>query len=126
MTTTYLFCSTLKTYGYDVDRLYALLQELRDHYNEVQPYSNFNLNCSLQICIKLRYSQIKVSTQVLMQRWVGQFRDIFDQDNYHPIAVSSSLEWRDVTASFPYESPSLEASPFPKQFPFSAMVPRFD
>ena len=65
-------------------------------------------------------------TQVLMQRWVGQFRDIFDQDNYHPIAVSSSLEWRDVTASFPYESSSLEASPFPKQFPFSAMVPRFD
>merc|ERR550517_1582891 len=90
-----LFASTLKTYGYDVDRLYALLQELRDHYNEV-----------------------------LMQRWVGQFRDIFDQDNYHPIAVSSSLEWRDVTASFPYESPSIEASPFPKQFPFSAMVPR--
>ena len=90
-----LFASTLKTYGYDVDRLYALLQELRDHYNEV-----------------------------LMQRWVGQFRDIFDQDNYHPIAVSSSLEWRDVTASFPYESPSLEASPFPKHFPFSAMVPR--
>ena len=65
-------------------------------------------------------------TQVLMQRWVGQFRDIFDQDNYHPIAVSSSLEWRDVTASFPYESSSLEASPFPKQFPFSAMVPRFE
>ena len=63
--------------------------------------------------------------QVLMQRWVGQFRDIFDQDNYHPISVSSSLEWRDVTASFPYESPSLEASPFPKHFPFSAMVPRF-
>ena len=61
-----------------------------------------------------------------MQRWVGQFRDIFDQDNYHPIAVSSSLEWRDVTASFPYESASLEASPFPKQFPFSAMVPRFE
>ena len=64
--------------------------------------------------------------QVLMQRWVGQFRDIFDQDNYHPISVSSSLEWRDVTASFPYESPFLEASPFPKHFPFSAMVPRFD
>ena len=30
-----LFASTLKTYGYNVDRLYELLQELRDHYNEV-------------------------------------------------------------------------------------------
>ena len=34
--------STLKTYGYDVDRLYALLQELRDHYNEVQPLKRLN------------------------------------------------------------------------------------
>ena len=30
-----LFASTLKTYGYNVERLYELLQELRDHYNEV-------------------------------------------------------------------------------------------
>ena len=30
-----LFASTLKSYGYNVDRLYELLQELRDHYNEV-------------------------------------------------------------------------------------------
>ena len=43
MTTTYLLYSTLKTYGYDVDRLYALLQELRDHYNEVQTFSKFKL-----------------------------------------------------------------------------------
>lgn len=90
-----LFASTLKTYGYNVDRLYGLLQELRDHYNEV-----------------------------LMQRWVSQFRDIFEADNYHPISVTSQLEYRDITASFPYESLSLESSAFPKQFPFSAMVPR--
>ena len=30
-----LFASTLKSYGYNVDRLYELLQDLRDHYNEV-------------------------------------------------------------------------------------------
>ena len=30
-----LFASTLKSYGYNVERLYELLQELRDHYNEV-------------------------------------------------------------------------------------------
>jgi len=90
-----LFASTLKTYGYNVDRLYELLQELRDHYNEV-----------------------------LMQRWVAQFRDIFEADNYHPIQVTSITEYQDITNSFPYDSPSLESAIFPKQFPFSAMVPR--
>jgi len=90
-----LFASTLKTYGYNVDRLYELLQELRDHYNEV-----------------------------LMQRWVGQFRDIFEADNYHPIQVTSINEYQDITNSFPYENFSLETANFPKQFPFSAMVPR--
>jgi len=90
-----LFASTLKTYGYNVDRLYELLQELRDHYNEV-----------------------------LMQRWVGQFRDIFEADNYHPIQVTSINEYQDITNSFPYENFTLESASFPKQFPFSAMVPR--
>jgi len=90
-----LFASTLKTYGYNVDRLYELLQELRDHYNEV-----------------------------LMQRWVGQFRDIFEADNYHPIQVTSINEYKDITNSFPYDNSALEGSAFPKQFPFSAMVPR--
>lgn len=90
-----LFASTLKTYGYNVERLYELLQELRDHYNEV-----------------------------LMQRWVGQFRDIFEADNYHPIQVTSINEYQDITNSFPYDNSALESSSFPKQFPFSAMVPR--
>jgi len=90
-----LFASTLKTYGYNVERLYELLQELRDHYNEV-----------------------------LMQRWVKQFLEIFEADNYHPIQISSLVEYQDVTSSFPYQSVVLEAAPFPKQFPFSAMVPR--
>jgi len=90
-----LFASTLKTYGYPVDCLYSLLQELRDHYNEV-----------------------------LMQRWVLKFRGIVEQDNYHPISVTTPAEYADVTASFPYSNQALEEADFPKQFPFSAMVPR--
>jgi hypothetical protein len=42
--------------------MYSLLQELRDHYNEV-----------------------------LMQKWVTSFRDIFEADNYHPIQVISAF-----------------------------------
>ena len=53
-----LFSSTLQQYGFSADKMYALLHELRDHY-----------------------------TEVLMQKWVGQFRNIFDVDNYHPMQV---------------------------------------
>ena len=54
-----LFSHTLQGYGFSAEKMYGLLQELRDHYNEV-----------------------------LMQKWVIRFRDIFDSDNYHPIQVS--------------------------------------
>ena len=59
-----------------------------------------------------------------MQRWVTLFRDIFEEDNYHPIQVNTILEYQDIIKTFPYESQSLETSNFPKQFPFSGMVPR--
>ena len=58
--TNYRLLFTYQTYGYSVSQLVELLQEIRDHYNEV-----------------------------LMQRWVHVFRDIFDEDNYHPIQVYS-------------------------------------
>nr|CAG4640652.1 EOG090X01NK [Eulimnadia texana] len=88
-----LFSSTLKSYGYSVMQLLELLQEIRDHYNEV-----------------------------LMQRWVHVFREIFDEDNYHPI--QQDLEFNDIVTTFPYRDASLENSAFPRRFPFSCMVPR--
>lgn len=82
-----------------------------------------------------------------MQRWVHVFRDIFDEDNYHPMQVSlfnfpnsinyqvisikhltiqvtTAAEYQKVMDSFPYRDANLEAAPFPKRFPFSSMVPR--
>ena len=58
-----LFSSTLQQYGFSADKMYALLHELRDHY-----------------------------TEVLMQKWVGQFRNIFDVDNYHPMQVRKMIQ----------------------------------
>ena len=58
-----LFSHTLQGYGFSAEKMYALLQELRDHYNEV-----------------------------LMQKWVIRFRDIFDNDNYHPVQVPLTLK----------------------------------
>nr|CAG4646059.1 EOG090X01NK [Macrothrix elegans] len=90
-----LFNSTLRSYGYSVSQLVELLQEIRDHYNEV-----------------------------LMQRWVHVFRDIFDEDNYHPMQAANAEEYQRVIESFPYRDSNLEAASFPKRFPFSSMVPR--
>lgn len=78
-----------------------------------------------------------------MQRWVHVFRDIFDEDNYHPMQVCNvfgqkkvfpnfdlfwkvptAAEYQRVMESFPYRDSTLEASAFPKRFPFSSMVPR--
>lgn len=53
-----------------MSQLVELLQEIRDHYNEV-----------------------------LMQRWVHVFRDIFDEDNYHPMQVQNQLVI-DITRHF--------------------------
>ena len=38
--------------------------------------------------------------------------------------VMTPSEYKSIIDCFPYSSPSLEESPFPKQFPFSAMVVR--
>ena len=59
-----------------------------------------------------------------MQSWVRTFREIFDSDNYHPIQVNTPVEYQDVRDRMPYDNSSLEDAPFPKYFPFSAMVPR--
>ena len=112
-----LFASTLKTYGYNVERLYELLQELRDHYNEVL------MQRSVHFIVIFEVHQ-DVFSIIQCFRWVVQFRDIFEADNYHPIEVTSLLEYQDITSTFPYENSSLESAVFPKQFPFSAMVPR--
>nr|CAG4643743.1 EOG090X01NK [Lepidurus arcticus] len=90
-----LLCSALKSYGYSVNTMMELLQELRDHYHEV-----------------------------LMQRWVHVFREIFEEDNYHPMHVSTPVEYQNVVERFPFKDANLEASAFPKTFPFSSMVPR--
>ena len=47
-----------------------------------------------------------------------------DSDNYHPIQVNTQIEYEEVADSFPYTNDSLEKAPFPKHFPFSAMVTR--
>lgn len=89
-----LSITTLKTYGFTVSLLWDLLLEMRDHYNEV-----------------------------LLQRWVNEFRDILDKSDFIPLEVENQEEYDAVLERFPFHSEKLEGQNFPKKFPFSRMVP---
>ncbi|KMQ87316.1 exocyst complex component 6 [Lasius niger] len=90
-----LFNTTLRNYGYSVEQLWDLLQEIRVHYNEV-----------------------------LMKHWVQLFRNILDEDNFLPIQVTTQTEYDEVLNLFPYHDKDLQKAEFPKKFPFSDMVPK--
>lgn len=90
-----LFCTTLRNYGYSVKPLWELVRELRDHYNEV-----------------------------LMQRWVQEFREILSKENFQPIQVDDTDEYDQVLLTFPWDSHDDANVEFPYSFPFSSMVPK--
>ncbi|XP_070498468.1 exocyst complex component 6 [Chironomus tepperi] len=89
-----LSITTLKYHGYTVTQLFDFLLELRDHYNEV-----------------------------LLQRWVIEFRDILSNCDFLPLETNTIEEYESVLERFPFHSDQLEQQPFPKKFPFSRMVP---
>ncbi|KAM9618773.1 exocyst complex component 6 isoform 5-T5 [Trichechus inunguis] len=74
-----IFADTLQGYGFPVNRLFDLLFEIRDQYNET-----------------------------LLKKWAGVFRDIFEEDNYSPIPVVSEEEYKIVISKFPFQDPDLE------------------
>jgi exocyst complex component 6 len=89
-----LSITTLKYHGYTVTQLFDFLLELRDHYNEV-----------------------------LLQRWVIEFREILENCDFLPLETNTAEEHEGVLERFPFHSDQLEQQPFPKRFPFSKMVP---
>uniref|UniRef100_A0ABM5G1B1 Exocyst complex component n=1 Tax=Pogona vitticeps TaxID=103695 RepID=A0ABM5G1B1_9SAUR len=89
-----VFADTLQGYGFPVNRLFDLLFEIRDQYNET-----------------------------LLKKWAMLFRDIFEADNYSPIPVSNEEEYKIVISKFPYQDPELD-KPFPKKLPMSQSVPQ--
>ncbi|XP_036903261.1 exocyst complex component 6 isoform X3 [Sturnira hondurensis] len=89
-----IFADTLQGYGFPVNRLFDLLFEIRDQYNET-----------------------------LLKKWAAVFRDIFEEDNYSPIPVVNEEEYKTVISKFPFQDPDLEKQSFPKKFPMSQSVP---
>ncbi|XP_057362065.1 exocyst complex component 6 isoform X5 [Manis pentadactyla] len=89
-----IFADTLQGYGFPVNRLFDLLFEIRDQYNET-----------------------------LLKKWAGVFRDIFEEDNYSPIPIVNEEEYKIVISKFPFQDLDLEKQPFPKKFPMSQSVP---
>uniref|UniRef100_A0A673KQQ2 Exocyst complex component n=1 Tax=Sinocyclocheilus rhinocerous TaxID=307959 RepID=A0A673KQQ2_9TELE len=82
-------------YGFPVNRLFELLFEVRDQYNET-----------------------------LLKKWALVFRDIFEQDNYSPIPVENEEEYKAVISRFPFHDAEIEKQQFPKKLPMSQSVPQ--
>ena len=47
-------------------------------------------------------------SEILMQKWVGVFNTIFDEDNYTPIVVETERDYVDITQKFPFTDAQLE------------------
>uniref|UniRef100_A0A4W4G7A4 Exocyst complex component n=1 Tax=Electrophorus electricus TaxID=8005 RepID=A0A4W4G7A4_ELEEL len=90
-----IFADTLQGYGFQVNRLFDLLFEIRDQYNET-----------------------------LLKKWAVVFREIFELDNYSPIPVENEDEYKSVVGRFPFHDAEIEKQPFPKKLPMSQSVPQ--
>nr|XP_020494093.1 exocyst complex component 6 isoform X8 [Labrus bergylta] len=90
-----IFADTLQGYGFPVNRLFDLLFEVRDQYNET-----------------------------LLKKWALVFREIFELDNYSPIPVETEEEYKHVVSRFPFHDTEIEKQDFPKKLPMSQSVPQ--
>uniref|UniRef100_A0A674MD67 Exocyst complex component n=1 Tax=Takifugu rubripes TaxID=31033 RepID=A0A674MD67_TAKRU len=90
-----IFADTLQGYGFPVNRLFDLLFEVRDQYNET-----------------------------LLKKWSLVFREIFELDNYSPIPVETEEEYKLVISRFPFHDAEIEKQDFPKKLPMSQSVPQ--
>ncbi|CAN9508720.1 unnamed protein product [Ophioblennius macclurei] len=90
-----IFADTLQGYGFPVTRLFDLLFEVRDQYNET-----------------------------LLKKWAQVFREIFELDNYSPIPVDTEEEFNLVLSRFPFHDAEIEKQDFPKKLPMSQSVPQ--
>ncbi|KAM3591944.1 uncharacterized protein V6R79_009947 [Siganus canaliculatus] len=90
-----IFADTLQGYGFQVNRLFDLLFEVRDQYNET-----------------------------LLKKWALVFREIFELDNYSPIPVETEEEYKLVISRFPFHDAEIEKQDFPKKLPMSQSVPQ--
>ncbi|XP_060950650.1 exocyst complex component 6 isoform X1 [Limanda limanda] len=89
-----IFADTLQDYGFPVNRLFDLLFEVRDQYNET-----------------------------LLKKWALVFREIFESDTYSPIPVETEDEYKVVVSRFPFHDAEIEKQDFPKKLPMSQSVP---
>lgn len=89
------FCHTLSGFGFNVNKIFEVLLEMRHRYNEI-----------------------------LSKDWEAIFKKIFDEDNYAPMSCQDESEYNDLLKEFPFDDTEIHGTkdPFPRQFPFSAGV----
>ncbi|CAH3122429.1 unnamed protein product [Pocillopora meandrina] len=87
------FCHTLSGFGFNVNKIFDVLLEMRLQYNEI-----------------------------LSKDWEAIFKKIFDEDNYTPMLCQDETEYNDILKEFPFDETEVLQHPFPRQLPFSEGV----
>lgn len=72
------FCHTLSGFGFNVNKIFEVLLEMRHQYNEI-----------------------------LSKDWEAIFKQIFDEDNYTPITCKDESEYSDVLREFPFDDSEM-------------------
>ncbi|KAL7074692.1 hypothetical protein ACQ4LE_005557 [Meloidogyne hapla] len=90
-----LFSLTTKSYGYNPNPFYNLLQNFRDKYSEI-----------------------------LIEKFAIKFKETLERDECMPIEAKNEEEYRQVVSEFPIYRRGLEQEDFPRKFPFSRFVPQ--
>eukprot|EP00123_Amoebidium_parasiticum_P001377 comp12449_c0_seq1/m.7376 comp12449_c0_seq1/g.7376 ORF comp12449_c0_seq1/g.7376 comp12449_c0_seq1/m.7376 type:complete len:784 (-) comp12449_c0_seq1:710-3061(-) len=89
-----LFCVTLAGYGYNTARLYDLLLNVRDRYD-----------------------------QLLMSQWQERFDIILVDDDYKPLKVDTPQQWEAIMSKYEYyERAQEEKIKYPRNLPYSRSV----
>uniref|UniRef100_A0A914KIZ6 Exocyst complex component n=3 Tax=Meloidogyne incognita group TaxID=654580 RepID=A0A914KIZ6_MELIC len=89
-----LLSLTIKSYGYNPNPFYNLLQNFRDKYSEI-----------------------------LIEKYTIKFKETLETDDCTPIETKNEEEYRQVISEFPIYRRGIDHEAFPRKFPFSRFVP---
>ncbi|CAK5127180.1 unnamed protein product [Meloidogyne enterolobii] len=90
-----LLSLTIKSYGYNPNPFYNLLQNFRDKYSEI-----------------------------LIEKYASKFKETLESDDCTPIETKNEEEYRQVISEFPIYRRGIDHEAFPRKFPFSRFVPQ--
>lgn len=121
-----LFNLTLQGYGYNVNRLFDIVLDMRERYTALLAAEFTKVRCALR-APGAGWRAGPPARRVFPSRallWWQAFVDIFKADDYAPVQAENDAAFKAALASFPMDDRTLFEAPYPRTFPFSCTVPK--